>query len=91
LEARLFMPSAKRQLEPASAPPSVGRGDLQSLLGPAPLLEGEDADAYALYGHIRASVEPKDAIGEIWVRGVGRVERAISTAWVVRRASRIRD
>jgi hypothetical protein len=45
-----------------------GRGDLQSLLGPAPLLEGEDADAYhALYGHIRAAVEPKDAIGEIWV------------------------
>ncbi|WP_363349440.1 hypothetical protein [Methylocystis echinoides] len=58
------MPSAKRQLEPASAPPSVGRGDLQSLLGAAPLLEGEDADAYhALYGHIRAAVEPNDAIG----------------------------
>jgi hypothetical protein len=71
------MPSAKRQLETASAP-SVGRGDLQALLGPAPLLEGEDADAYhALYGHIRAAVEPKDAIGEIWVpTWVGLKERS---------------
>jgi hypothetical protein len=74
LEARLFMPSAKRQLEPVTAPPPVGRADLHALLGPAPLLEGEDAGAYhALFSHIRAAVEPKDAIEEFWVRDIAEL------------------
>lgn len=65
------MPSAKRQLEPASALPPVGRTDLQVLLGPAPLLDGEDPDTYqALFSHTRAAVEPNDAIEEFWLRDV---------------------
>jgi hypothetical protein len=40
-------------------------------LGPAPLLEGEDANAYeALKGQIRSAVAPNDIIEEIWVRDV---------------------
>jgi hypothetical protein len=45
--------------------------DLLSLLGPAPLLEGEDAGAYeALNRQFRSAVAPKDAIEEMWVRDV---------------------
>jgi hypothetical protein len=40
-------------------------------LGPAPLLEGEDASAYeALNGRIRSAVAPNDIIEEIWARDV---------------------
>jgi hypothetical protein len=61
------MAVVKRQLAPADAEGS----DLQSLLGPAPILEGEDASAYeALRVQIRAAVEPKDIIEEFWVRDV---------------------
>lgn len=50
--------------------PAEGR-DLQSLLGPAPLLEGEDADAYEELNHrVRAAVGPVDVIEEIWVRDI---------------------
>jgi len=42
--------------------------DLHSLLGPPPLLEGEDAAAYhTLKSRILLAVKPKDAIEEIWV------------------------
>jgi hypothetical protein len=45
--------------------------DLQSLLGPPPLLEGEDASAYeALKFRILAAVKPEDAIEQMWVRDV---------------------
>jgi hypothetical protein len=45
--------------------------DLKSLLGPPPLLDGEDAGAYdALYGHIRTAVAPRDVLEEIWARDV---------------------
>ena len=40
-----------------------------SLLGPPPLLDGEDAGAYdALYRHIRTAVAPRDVLEEIWAR-----------------------
>jgi hypothetical protein len=45
--------------------------NLQSLLGPPPLLEGEDASAYeALKLRILSAVKPEDAIEEMWVRDV---------------------
>jgi len=44
---------------------------VRALLGPPPLLEGEDAGAYeALYNRILAAVEPKDALEEICVRDI---------------------
>ena len=45
--------------------------DLQSLLGPPPVLEGEDASAYeALKFRILSAVKPEDAIEQMWVRDV---------------------
>lgn len=65
------MSSQLRQLAPAAPQRPEPNPDLQSLLGPAPLLEGEDAAAYeALKAQIRTAVAPKDAIEEIWVRDV---------------------
>jgi hypothetical protein len=43
--------------------------DLDQLLGPPPLIEGEDEDAYyALRGRIAVAVKPTDDIEKIWVR-----------------------
>jgi hypothetical protein len=65
------MSSQLRPLAPAEPQRAEPHTDLQSLLGPAPLLEGEDASAYeALKSLIRAAVAPKDVIEEIWVRDV---------------------
>jgi hypothetical protein len=59
----LFPPAKRRQPQEES--------DLQSLLGPPPLLEGEDAVAYdALKSRILSAVKPQDAIEEIWVRDI---------------------
>jgi len=45
--------------------------DIRDLLGPPPILSGEDPGAYeALHDHIRTAVAPKDALEEIWVRDV---------------------
>jgi hypothetical protein len=45
--------------------------DLHSLLGPPPLLEGEDASAYhTLKFRILSAVQPEDAIEEMWVRDI---------------------
>lgn len=61
------MTKAKRDL----TLPDPSTLDLQSLLGPPPLIEGEDPAAYeALAGRIRAAVEPRDVIEEIWVRDI---------------------
>lgn len=64
-----LMKSADRtdgKLAFASSPP-----DLKALLGPPPLLDGEDAGAYdALYEKIRATVAPCDVLDEIWARDV---------------------
>ena len=51
--------------------PSASSPDLKSLLGPPPLLDGEDAGAYdALYGQILTAVAPRDVLEEIWARDV---------------------
>lgn len=45
--------------------------ELDILLGPPPLIEGEDASAYeGLRRRIRHSVAPQDVIEELWVRDV---------------------
>ena len=42
-----------------------------TLLGPPPLIEGEDAAAYGeLLNRISAAVKPEDILEEIWVRDV---------------------
>jgi hypothetical protein len=71
----------KLELAPsASSPP-----DLKSLLGPPPLLEGEDAGAYdALYGQIRTAVAPRDVLEEIWARDV------IDNLWETLRLRRLK-
>jgi len=55
--------------------PAMGRRPereyLDSLLGPPPLLEGEDATAYhKLKISIFSAVKPEDAIDEMWVRDI---------------------
>ena len=61
------MPRQTRQL--ARAKIQEAHSDLQSLLGPPPLLEGEDAAAYDnLRNRFRLAIGPQDAIEEIWVR-----------------------
>ena len=51
------------------APSAPSPPDLKALLGPPPLLDGEDADAYdALYRQIRTAIAPRDFIEEIWAR-----------------------
>jgi hypothetical protein len=62
---------AKRREVPAANQRSESNRDLQALLGPAPLLEGEDSTAYdELRDRIQSAVAPKDAIDEIWVRDI---------------------
>jgi hypothetical protein len=47
------------------------RAEIDILLGPPPLLEGEDASPYEeLRRRIRDSVAPRDVIEEPWVRDV---------------------
>jgi hypothetical protein len=59
------------QLVPAERREIAPHPDLQTLLRPPLLLEGEDAPAYAaLNERIRDAVVPKDIIEEIWVRDV---------------------
>ena len=71
----------KLELAPsASSPP-----DLRFLLGPPPLLDGEDAGAYdALYGHIRTAVAPRDVLEEIWARDV------VDNVWETLRLRRLK-
>jgi hypothetical protein len=45
--------------------------DLKALLGPPPLLEGEDAGAFEdLYERFRSVVTPRDFLEEVWVRDI---------------------
>ncbi len=61
----------KREIAAAERGSAETCVDLQSLLGPAPLLEGEDAAAYDdLRSRFYSAVAPADVIEEIWVRDV---------------------
>jgi hypothetical protein len=43
--------------------------DIDALLGPPPLLPGEDRDAYwALLQRVRTAIKPEDTIEELWLR-----------------------
>ena len=56
---------------PDDAPDAIQSPDAQALLGPAPMLHGEDDHAYAeLLGRVQADVGPKDILEEFWVRDV---------------------
>ena len=58
---------ATEKLEVAPSTPTPP--DLKALLGPPPLLDGEDADVFdALYNHIRSAIAPRDFIEEICAR-----------------------
>ena len=55
----------------ANQQPSESNRDLQSLLGPAALLEGEDPSAYdELWRRMKTAVAPADTIEEMWVRDI---------------------
>jgi hypothetical protein len=57
-------------LAPAS-PPAPTRAPCLALLGPPPLIDGEDATNYdAILERISADVAPADFLEEIWVRNV---------------------
>lgn len=46
-------------------------GEIRALLGPPPLLEGEDRSTYdALHDRIYAAVRPEDTLEEIWTRDI---------------------
>ena len=58
----------KSSTTPASLPERAGR---LALLGPPPLLEGEDTAAYdELLARISGAVKPADIFEEIWVRDI---------------------
>jgi hypothetical protein len=57
-----------------------------TLLGPPPLIEGEDAAAYGeLLNRISAAVKPKDILEEIWVRDI------VDLAWEALRWRRLKS
>jgi hypothetical protein len=59
--------------------------NIRDLLGPPPILSGEDSGAYEAFQHqIRTAVGPKDALEEIWVRDV------TDLAWEVLRLRRLK-
>lgn len=63
------MTEDKNAVKPAEAGEEGSAG--RALLGPAPLLAGEDATAYeSLLSHCRRAVRPKDFVEEIWVRDI---------------------
>jgi hypothetical protein len=57
-------------LGPAS-PPAPTRTPCRALLGPRPLIDGEDGTNYdVIFERISADVAPVDFVEEIWVRNV---------------------
>jgi len=59
--------------------------DLLEILGPPPLLDGENRDHYvAIYTRMRSSVAPADMIEEIWVHDV------VDLTWEILRLRRLK-
>jgi hypothetical protein len=51
--------------------PTVLNQDLREILGPPPIINGEDPDSYnKLHDQVRSAVAPTDVIEEMWVRDV---------------------
>jgi hypothetical protein len=59
--------------------------ELTGILGPPPVLEGEDLDAYnALHDRVCSAVAPADVIEELWVRDV------VDLTWETLRLRRVK-
>lgn len=57
--------------EPTDGAPTLvsSQTDMKALLGPPPLLDGENVGAYdALCDRIRSEIAPRDVFEEIWAR-----------------------
>lgn len=76
-------PSSKALSDPATE--TATDTSLRDLLGEPPLLQGENgADFEALYDRVSATVGPRDAIEEIWVRDV------VDILWEILRLRRLK-
>ena len=76
------MPANRTEL----APPRRSPPDLTALMGPPPLIDGEDGGAFeALYRRIDEAVAPRDALEEIWVRDI------VDNLWETLRLRRIKS
>ena len=65
---------------------SAPSADFQALLGPPPIIFGEDKCAYdALFARVQASVRPKDIFEEFWVKDV------VDLVWWAQRLRRLKD
>src|SRR6266853_3363125 len=54
-----------------ASPPEATRMPCRALLGPRPLIDGEDGTNYdVILERISADVAPEDFVGEMWVRNV---------------------
>jgi len=72
-------PAPSQSLSPVLPP------ELASLLGPAPLVRGEDGGAYeALFARIAVALKPRDIIEWLWARDV------VDAAWEGARLRRLR-
>ena len=68
------------------APPRRSPPELSALMGPPPLIDGEDGAAYeALYRRLDEAVAPRDALEEIWVRDI------VDNLWETLRLRRIKS
>lgn len=70
-----------------SQPPRLAALDpeVNEILGPPPILDGEDLDAYnGLHDRMRSVVSPEDFIEEIWVRDV------VDLTWEILRLRRLK-
>jgi hypothetical protein len=66
--AKIVASNLRKSTALAIGTPSSGDVDF---FGPAPLIPGEDPEAYkALQTRVAAAVAPKDVLEEIWVRDV---------------------
>ena len=79
-------------LAPAS-PPAPARTPCRALLGPRPLIDGEDGTNYdVILERMSADVAPADFVEEIWVRNVGgRGQQAQAARQPPRQARRHRS
>ena len=76
------MPANRTELAPSRHSPP----ELNALMGPPPLIDGEDGAAYeALYRRVDEAVAPRDAVEEIWVRDI------IDNLWETLRLRRIKS
>ena len=75
----------KSEAGTASGRAPLSGTETRRLLGPPPLLGGEDAKAYdELYDRVRQSIEPRDVFEEVWARDF------VDNLWEMLRLRRIK-